>query len=81
MLKQIRDNLASIFDTGSSGRLLIYSVLVGMVAGLGAAVFYYGLLKFQAAVLGDIVGYVPPSAGIVGMAQPMLLPTRPMDCT
>jgi CIC family chloride channel protein len=55
---------------------MIYSVLVGIVAGLGAAVFYYGLLKFQAAVLGDIVGYVPPPAGIEGIAEPMRLPTR-----
>ena len=61
---------------GRRGRLLIYSVLVGIVAGLGAAVFYYGLLTFQAAVLGDIVGYVPPPAGTEGIAQPMQLPTK-----
>lgn len=76
MYRQIRDSLASIFDTRSSGRLMITSVLVGVVAGLGAAVFYYGLLKFQAAVLGDIVGYVPPPAGIESIAQPMQLPTK-----
>lgn len=76
MFQKIRENVASIFDTGSSGRLLLYSVLVGIVAGLGAAVFYFGLLRFQAAVLGEIVGYVPPRAGTEGIAQATQLPTR-----
>jgi CIC family chloride channel protein len=76
VFQKIRENVGSIFDTGSSGRLLIYSFLVGIVAGLGAAVFYYGLLKFQAAVLGDIVGYVPPRAGTEGIDQVTQLPTK-----
>jgi hypothetical protein len=39
MIDLFREKLGAIFDTRSSGRLLIYSVLVGIVAGLGAAVF------------------------------------------
>lgn len=76
MLKKILDNFAAIFDMGSSGRLLIYSALVGIVAGLGAAVFYAGLMTVQTLVLGDIVGYVPPAAGTEGVPRPMQLPTQ-----
>jgi hypothetical protein len=59
VLQAFRENIARIFDTGSSGRLLIYSFGVGIVGGLGAAVFYSGLLWFQSIALGEIVGYVP----------------------
>jgi len=76
VLKRIRDYLAAIFDTQSSGRLLIYSALVGVVAGLGAAFFYYGLQQFQAVVLGDIVGYIPPTAGTDAISRPPQMPTQ-----
>lgn len=56
-------HLRSIFDTESTGRLLLYSPLVGAVAGLGAAGFYWALswLWVWAVELG--MGYVPPQAG------------------
>lgn len=74
MLKRIREYFATIFDMSSSGGLLFCSALVGIVAGLGAAVFYAGLVKFQKLVLADVVGYVPPSAGIERIAGPVQLP-------
>jgi chloride channel protein, CIC family len=76
VFQRIRHNLAEIFDTGASGRLLIYSAMVGIVAGLGAAIFYSGLTKFQELVLGDVVGYYPPPAGTEAVSQPAHLPGR-----
>lgn len=63
MFQQIRQYFNSIFDTESSGRLVFLSPLVGIVAGLGAALFFFLLMRFQGAVLGGIVGYSPPAAG------------------
>ena len=63
MFQQIRQYFNSIFDTESSGRLVFYSPLVGIVAGLGAALFFYLLMWFQGAVLGGVTGYYPPAAG------------------
>ncbi len=55
--------LREIFDLESSGRVLAYSALVGVVAGLGAAAFYWALefLKYYAQEV--MMGYVPPLAG------------------
>ena len=63
VFQQIRQYFTSIFDTESSGRLVFYSPLVGIVAGLGAALFFYLLMWFQGTVLGGIAGYYPPAAG------------------
>ncbi|WP_460166584.1 chloride channel protein [Thermostilla marina] len=61
--------LREIFDLESSGRVLAYSVLVGVVAGLGAAAFYWLLeiVKYYAQEVA--MGYVPPLAGGEGGGQ------------
>lgn len=63
VIQRIRQYLTSIFDTESSGRLVIYSPLVGIVAGLGAALFFWLLMGLQEFALGRVVGYYPPAAG------------------
>lgn len=55
--------LMSIFDMEASGRLLLYSVIVGIVAGLGATAFAVLLDLTDEWVMGDLVGYqAPPTA-------------------
>ncbi|MBV8083519.1 MAG: chloride channel protein [Chloroflexi bacterium] len=56
------------------------ALLIGVVAGLGAIVFFAAIQWVTQLFLGDLVGYLPPSpsgegaAGIVPMARPWLLP-------
>lgn len=64
----------SIFDTETSGRLVLFSPLVGIVAGLGAAAFYYLLKLLQGVALGRIDGYFPPGAGDEIAAHAVHLP-------
>lgn len=44
----------------STGRLLVFSVIIGIVGGLGAQVFIWMLDVAQELLLGGIAGYVPP---------------------
>lgn len=74
LVGDFRKNLSGIFDVESSGRLIIYSSLVGIVAGLGASLFFLGLEFFQDRVLTGIVGYRPPGAGTEGGGQWVLKP-------
>lgn len=55
--------LREIFDFESSGKVLAYSAVVGVVAGLGAALFYYLLEKVKYFAQEYLMGYVPPVAG------------------
>lgn len=55
--------LQTVFDLESSGRVLFYSVIVGVVAGLGAAGFYLALDYFKEFAQWDAMGYAPPPAG------------------
>ncbi len=69
MMKKFRE----IFDLEGSGRLLLYSVVVGVIAGLGAAGFFSLLEVVQGYALGDLMGYVPPaseSKGGVPLEEP-----------
>ncbi len=75
-MQRFRRYLSSIFDTESSGRLVIYSPLVGIVAGLGSALFFYLLLQVQAFALGGIEGYYPPPAGSEHTLHPQQDPTH-----
>ena len=59
----IGQKLITIFDLESTGRVTVYSGLVGIVAGLGATGFYFALEWFQAWALGRVEGYFPPAAG------------------
>ena len=63
LIEQIKGHFRQIFDTEASGQLILYSPLVGIVAGLGAAAFFYLLNLTQALALGRIEGYYPPPAG------------------
>lgn len=58
-MKKFRD----IFDLEGSGRLLLYSVIVGVVAGLGGVAFYTVLEWFQGLIMGDVMHYFPPTEG------------------
>ncbi len=62
-MNKIISHLQSIFDTETSGRLILFSPLVGIVAGLGAAAFYWLLELVQAGILGRVEGYYPPGSG------------------
>ncbi len=62
-MRGLLDKLRGIFDLESSGRLLIYSAVVGVVAGLGAAGFYWGLSQVQDFAFGTLEGHYPPLAG------------------
>ncbi len=59
LIKQLR----SIFDLESSGRVMVFSAIVGVVSGLGAALFYWVLNHFERFMQGGIIGYYPPGAG------------------
>lgn len=67
LLKNLARHFRTIFDTDASGRLMLYSPLVGVVAGLGGVAFYQLLKLTQKYVLGGVMGYYPPVAG--GHAQ------------
>jgi chloride channel protein, CIC family len=58
MAKKFHD----IFDLEGSGRVLLYSVVVGVIAGLGAAGFFTILEGIQKYALGDLMGYHPPAS-------------------
>ncbi len=62
-MKTILSKLRTIFDLESSGRLIVYAALVGVVAGLGAAAFYWLLNLVHKVALVEIVGYSPPGSG------------------
>ncbi len=57
------DRFKRIFDLESTGRIVAYSALVGVVAGLGAAAFYVALEHTQYFCLQEVEGYLPPKAG------------------
>lgn len=71
---KVVDHFRTIFDTESAGRLIMLSPLVGVVAGLGAAIFFYLLTLMQGLALGGIEGYYPPPAGSEGVEH---LPQMP----
>lgn len=74
--QRIKHYFISIFDTESSGRLVIYSPLVGVVAGLGAVLFFYLLMALQHFALGRVVGYYPPPAGSEMIGHEPQMPTH-----
>ena len=62
------------------GKWLLLGTCIGLVAGLGAIVFYLAIAWSTQFFLGGLVGYLPPSPSgegspvIVGMDRPWLLP-------
>jgi CIC family chloride channel protein len=48
-----------------SNRLLLYSVVVGVLGGVGAQAFIWLLELGERLFLGGIAGYVPPAVGVV----------------
>ncbi len=73
-MRSLVQKLRTIFDLESSGRLIVYSALVGVVAGLGAALFYSGLKWTQDLALGQCMNYWPPGAGSEQTGHPVHLP-------
>ncbi len=61
--KALRERFRRIFDLESTGRIVFYSAVVGVVAGLGASAFYVALDYTQHLCLEQIEGYRPPKAG------------------
>jgi CIC family chloride channel protein len=61
--RKLAGKFRTIFDLESTGHVVVYSVLVGVVAGLGAAGFYWVLTWFKELALGFVEGYYPPAAG------------------
>jgi len=68
--------LPIVFDLESSGRVMIYAAVVGVVAGLGAAAFFTVLRYFQDFALGQVMGYYPPAAGSESAAHAAQMPTN-----
>ncbi len=63
LARAFRDRFRRIFDLESTGRIVFYSAVVGVVAGLGASAFYVALDYTQHLCLEQIEGYRPPKAG------------------
>ena len=76
VLTAITRKLKTVFDLESSGRVIIYSALVGVVAGLGAAGFFLALDYFQGYALGHVEGYYPPGAGSEPATHVLQLPAH-----
>ncbi|MFQ5768980.1 MAG: chloride channel protein [bacterium] len=51
------------FEFKFTGRWMFYSLLIGIVAGLGAILFYYMQEWIQQVSLHDLAGYFPPLPG------------------
>ena len=75
-LTKLTDHLRTIFDTEASGRLILISPLVGIVAGLGAVAFFFLLNALQDFALGHIEGYYPPPAGDELATHALQMPTH-----
>lgn len=69
--------LRRIFDPESSGHLIICSIAVGIVSGLGAAAFVSGANWTQEFCFGEMLGYYTPGAGSEHAHHETQLPTRP----
>ena len=73
--RQQADKLRTIFDFESSGRLLVFSALVGAAAGLGAIAFYLVLDALQEHLLCGVMGYCMPGHGDEGNSGEVSLPS------
>lgn len=73
---QLLAKMRGIFDLESSGRLIAYSALVGIVAGLGAAGFFTALELMQEFCFEHLMGYVQPGAGSERTSDGYTLPTN-----
>ncbi|MFQ6040228.1 MAG: chloride channel protein [Candidatus Poribacteria bacterium] len=66
MANKLSDKLSSALkalNIQSIGRWIIYSILIGIVSGLGAIIFYLALQAGLHFFLGVIAGYYPPAPG------------------
>jgi CIC family chloride channel protein len=82
LLKRIRDTIVRVFgivDVSYLRKWLVISILIGIVAGLGAILLYSAIKWVTVALLG-LAGYAPPLAGGEGLttvtsaARPWLIP-------
>ena len=69
-----------LLTTTTLRKWLPIAVLIGIVAGVGAIVFFWAIQAATQLFLGQLVGYLPPSPagegnlGITNMARPWVLP-------
>ncbi len=68
--------LGSRFDLYNFGRWVVYSIAVGVVAGLGAACLTWGINWLSSMLLGHTVGFHVPAHGEPSVAE-WLPPARP----
>ncbi|RMD92082.1 MAG: chloride channel protein [Calditrichaeota bacterium] len=59
---------SSYFEFKFTGRWMFYSFLIGIVAGVGAILFYFLQEWIQAITIQDLSGYSPPAPGGEGKA-------------
>lgn len=71
-LRRFLNHLRAIFDTESSGRVILYSPLVGVMSGLVAVVFYFALQGISTWALGDLEQGADHLT-IVGMSVPRVV--------
>jgi CIC family chloride channel protein len=83
LIRRIRDTLSRVFgivDVSYLRKWLVISILIGIVAGLGAILLYSAIKWVTWALLGFVAGYTPPVAGgegvttITAAARPWLIP-------
>lgn len=66
VLERVKTKLEGAFDLESSGRLIVYSMIVGVIGGLGAAGFYYCLEAVQEFSIEQMMDHERPDAGSEG---------------
>ncbi len=66
LVHRVRTKIEGAFDLESTGRLIVYSLIVGIIGGLGAAGFFYCLEAVQELCFDQLMEYEPPDAGSEG---------------
>lgn len=61
MHKELRTKLVSYFHRSYLGKWAIIGLLIGVVAGLGATVFYFMITIVTKYLLGGLTGFYPPN--------------------
>ncbi|HEX9655198.1 MAG TPA: chloride channel protein [bacterium] len=64
------------FEFRFTGRWMLYSLIIGIVSGIGAILFYYLQVWIQEVTLHDLAGYVPPLPGGEGDTSGYSLPVH-----
>ncbi|HEV7281156.1 MAG TPA: chloride channel protein [Pirellulaceae bacterium] len=76
LLRRAGERLRFVFDTEGSGRLIAFAPIVGVAAGVSAAIFFELLQIVQAFALGALEGHRPSHVEEEVAAQAFQIPTR-----